>query len=271
MPDMNDPEDIDELTARPEKPGLSEESDLSDLSDLSDSSDRPDADSDAAPRGSRSAWSVWLHPAATARELQSLEEENATLAELLARTERERARLFDESSRLADELRTVEERELRETTYAAARIDELTRDIDAMERELEEWRQTRIELDKIQEQLKEWEDIKAAYQKKIKMLTLRLRDALGHKKFGAAGGADNYSDILEDGESPFIERGEHSEEAAAQKAAIEEMLTSALSADPPPLDMTRKDNPSVEEDVAEQARRRLPKDDTDWLISLPDI
>lgn len=202
----------------------------------------------------RSAFGIWLHPCRARRELEALRQERADLADLLERTGRERTRLFDEAATLRSELAETEARERRESDSSRRKTERLEVELSNLRLEIEEWRETRKELEAISQKMQEWEEVKAHYEDRIKRLTLRLRDALGHKRLGGADATDS-SDILEEGESPYVDR----------KNGADAPLGGLLPDETPaPLDMTRRDAP------VPRPKRRLPKDDTDWLMSLPE-
>lgn len=224
----------------------------------------------------KSAWSIWLHPMRTRRELEALAEEEATYAELLARSESDRARLFDERERLGTELDNEKRFRSREAEETAARISCLEREKGEMETELEEWRRTREELDNIALQIEKWEGMKERYEKRIEMLTLRLRDALGHNRFGQDEEDDALSGILEDGESAYVDREDRNGAAKDRRKALAEMLASEMIPETPPMDMADTDGqPNKVSNkggyAAKRGRKRFPADDTDWLMPLPFI
>lgn len=201
-----------------------------------------------------SAWQIWLHPRRSRREMESLCEERQTLQELLERTERERVRLLDDIRRKDDDVKRIAGNSQKDMDELKDRLRGLESTNNELNKELGEWRQTRLELDAIEVQMKEWEGVKARYEERIKMLTLRLRDALGNRS--RHRGADSDSDILEEGETAYITSEER--KGADQRKSDTDIAFRILSdmlPDPPVA-------PAPD-------RRRLPKDDTDWLITLP--
>ena len=153
----------------------------------------------------RSAWYIWLHPRRSRDAMESLEEEVASLKEDLERTESSRADIEDELQQKTERTDTIIQRADAERDSLKMRIATLEGEKEDLKAEIREWEQTRIELDAIAEQLKEWEQVKARYKERIKMLTLRLRDARGRKgDFGGYKVEESASDILEEGESFYL-------------------------------------------------------------------
>ena len=257
-------------------------------------------DSETPERGKiRSAWHIWLHPSRSRREMETLQDEVATLQDLLGRTDRDRTRLIEEVNRKNEDIHRISEETHRDIEQFKFRLHELESEKKALSQEVGEWRQTRIELDALEEQLKEWEGIKTKYEERIKMLTLRLRDALGHRMPMRSSDLD--SDILEEGENPYLTPEER--EAMIKRKADADIASRILSdmfPDDRPIDMTAPapgETPEVSDsglsspssswtsastDLSATERyrtsrptgkipghRHLPKDDTDWLITLP--
>ncbi len=184
----------------------------------------------------------------------SLSEEAATLRDLLTRTEKDRERIIQENLEKADREEKAAARREEERAVMKGALDRMEAESAELKKELGEWRQTRMELDAIAEQMKEWEAVKARYEERIKMLTLRLRDALGHKNPGRRN--DNESDILEEGEDPYLFSEDDEDRAEINRKT------------PPSSSLLAPKSPQ-ETPPSSPRTRRLPKDDSDWLLTLP--
>ncbi|MDE6559383.1 MAG: hypothetical protein K2K29_05810 [Muribaculaceae bacterium] len=257
----------------------------------------------------RSAWYIWLHPRRSRDAMESLEEEVASLKEDLERTESSRADIEDELQQKTERTDTIIQRADAERDSLKMRIATLEGEKEDLKAEIREWEQTRIELDAIAEQLKEWEQVKARYKERIKMLTLRLRDARGRKgDFGGYKVEESASDILEDGESFYLpghapidmladniadslqstpdaphEIDDDSDAAGAAGAACEPEGSSAGNSAPSAQTSSARGTaihpgnsvPSPQSSATSRRatsssqRRRLPKNDADWLMTLP--
>lgn len=190
-----------------------------------------------------------------------LEEEAATLKELLERTQRDCDRLHTELGEKKEVADAIIKRADDECERLKGEIASLEKDKEELQGEIREWEQTRIELDAIAEQLKEWEQVKAQYEEHIRILTLRLRDARGRR--GNFGGKmeSSESDIVEAGESLFLEKGKPIDMTASEVGPTGGRDSSSQSSD--------KGSSSKGRSGRRSPQRRLPKDDSDWLLTLP--
>ncbi|MDE6811863.1 MAG: hypothetical protein K2J15_05870 [Muribaculaceae bacterium] len=236
----------------------------------------------------RSAWNIWLHPRRSRDEMEALAEELTAVRTKLDETGLELTRVQDEMLQKSERLVTIISRADEERDSLEHRIQALEKEKVALKAEILEWEQTRIELDAIAEQLKEWEQVKNRYQEHIRMLTLRLRDARGRKgDFGGGIGEDVPSDILEDGEIPLPlqaapidmiatsdpdrDNAIGSDSSASRSSSAGSSVRNARSRSssggtqgpviPFPTDKSTPEH--------RRPRPRLPKDDADWLMSLP--
>lgn len=208
--------------------------------------------------------------------MECLEEELTRIKESLEAAEGERVRLKEELEQKTERADRIISRGDEERARLKKEIKGLEDDKEDLKAEILEWEQTRIELDAIAEQLKDWEKVKARYEEHIKMLTLRLRDARGRKgNFGvssdpASSGADSLieSDILDESDgSPFIAKPAPIDMLAG---ALTEGLTRSTSHPHSKGEKGRnKENKDSSFQRRTPRRRRLPKDDSDWLMTLP--
>lgn len=166
---------------------------------------------------SRSAGWIWLHPVKARCELEALYEHAGNLQEHLDRKALELQRMDDLI--LREKNRSAEENE-----KLKSEIQRLNEVNEGLTLELKEWTRTRNELDAIAARMQQWEEIKAGYEEKIKNLTQRLREEMETRQRKSE--TKFQSDIVEDGESPFV--------------------------------------------APEKNKRLFPKDDADWLLTLPD-
>ncbi len=196
--------------------------------------------------------------------IAALREEAATYHDLLTRTERERERLMQDTCEMNELREKITLRYEQDKDQMRSTISRLKSEVADLNKELGEWRQTRMELDAIAEQMKEWENVKERYEERIRMLTLRLRDALGRKS--PARGADRESDILEEGECPYLTKEDLEDlDRRLREENIAGRILHDLFSEEPDATVSGKSH----EKPAAPGARRLPKDDTDWLIPLP--
>lgn len=113
-------------------------------------------------------WQIWLHPRRSARELEEQRGELAEFAESLARAERELIACRER------------ERELQQ------RVGELEEQLKCQRKDREEesrqWQEIERGIKEIEERLSEAEVMKSRYERRIRNLTMRLRDNAGMAK-----------------------------------------------------------------------------------------
>ncbi len=197
-----------------------------------------------------SAFRIWLHPRRSRREMESLLERNAALESQLAESGADcRRRLAEKDSmiaRLADD-------NSRDSRTASRRISELEKENADLRAELSEWRQTRMEIDAINARLAEWEKVKEQYEKRIRKLKEQLGE-ISKMNLRNPGETAADSDILEEGETFYMlpEDPENNVEPTGYRGAGR-------------TGNKRRPDPTVRN----PRHVRLPKDDTDWLMTLP--
>lgn len=151
----------------------------------------------------RSAFSVWLHPRRSRRELDALDEELRSLRAGCEQAESDRRTLQQNLEEMTMRTTHLSSRLAEEMEEKNRKVAELEGECSQLNSELAEWRRTRMELDSIARQMKEWEGVKAKYEERIRLLRLRLNEAMGRNATAASGGDD--SEILDSGESPYID------------------------------------------------------------------
>lgn len=182
-----------------------------------------------------SAFRIWLHPRRSRREMESLLERNAELEAQLVDAGEDISRRMAEKdamiSRMADD-------NSNSSRQAKKEIKALRMENERLRSEVLEWQQARIEMDSINAQLKEWEKVKEQYEKRIRKLKNQLGEASERSNRRLTVSSPD-SEILDDGEPLYMDPEEMKErERLSQKKSGKRMT-------------------------------RLPKDDSDWLLTLP--
>lgn len=182
-----------------------------------------------------SAFRIWLHPRRSRREMESLLERNAELEAQLVDAGEDISRRMAEKdamiSRMADD-------NSNSSRQAKKEIKALRMENERLRSEVLEWQQARIEMDSINAQLKEWEKVKEQYEKRIRKLKNQLGEASERSSRRLTVSSPD-SEILDDGEPLYMDPEEMKErERLSQKKSGKRMT-------------------------------RLPKDDSDWLLTLP--
>lgn len=214
-----------------------------------------------------SVWSIIFHPWRSRDEIESLRAELADCRERLEKAEQESAGLNEKLKYKIEVSETIIRNGDEEREKLKNKIAELEEDKTALNAEISEWKQLRIELDAVSEQLKEFEKVKADYEDRIKKLTLSLRDAYGRRAdFGKINAGELDTDLLEPGDSLFLRDADPIDMLEATIPTPAQKAASSSTQSNKKANAGRAPKSSA---TGSPRSNRLPKDDSDWLLTLP--